>query len=246
MTGISLASHVGIELSPVACRIVEIAGERDLPDRSVAAYATVPRTSPATVARLSLLRGRHATVVVWGSTTDHRVVAVAPGSYERMRAEARAASRKSGGHSWQTLTDIAPVPETGQGIVGRRPVVMASAAADEVAALLRPIVAAGIKIDCVLTPAAALLSLARARRTISPAGALEAYVAIDESVVSIALIRDQALVAATDDAWGYVESRAGCSVVRSREDVARRLEAALTAVLAGCGVDRSEIGRAHV
>ncbi len=240
-TGIPLASHVGIELSPGACRIVEIAGEGDSGDRSVATYATAPRASSAAIEWLSLLRGRHATVVVWGTTTDHQVVAVAPGSYERMRAEARATARKSGSQPWQTLTDIAPVPEMGRGAAHSRPVVMASAAADEVSAMLRPLVAAGIRIDSVLTPAAALLSLARARRALSPRGAIEAYVAIDENVVSFALIRDLALVAATDFAWGYVEERGDCRVVRPREEIVARLDAGLTTVLAGCRVDRSAL-----
>ena len=73
---------------------------------------------------------------------------------------------------------------------------LASAPADEVAALLRPLVEAGIRIDHVLTPAAALVSLARTRRSLARSGALEAYVALDETAACVALVQNGVLVAA--------------------------------------------------
>ena len=242
-----LARHIGIELSPVACRIVEVSGERDSFDMPVAFYADAPTTSPATIARLSRLRGRHATVVVWGATIDHRVVTVSKGSYEHMHAQARAALRSAGGHAWQTLTDIAPVPDSQSSFKTHGceassrdstslAVVMASAAANEVTAMLRPVVAAGITIDCVLTPAAALLSLARMRRALAVEGAIDVYIAVDERATSMAIIRDLALIAAIDLPWGYVEERSSGRVVRSRGEMVSGLETALTGFLADCRV----------
>jgi len=242
-----LARHIGIELSPVACRIVEVSGERDSFDMPVAFYADAPTTSPATIARLSRLRGRHATVVVWGATIDHRVVTVSKGSYEHMHAQARAALRSAGGHAWQTLTDIAPVPDSQSSFKTHGceassrdstslAVVMASAAANEVTAMLRPVVAAGITIDCVLTPAAALLSLARMRRALAVEGAIDVYIAVDERATSMAIIRDLALIAAIDLPWGYIEERSSGRVVRSRGEMVSGLETALTGFLADCRV----------
>ena len=242
-----MARHIGIELSPVACRIVEVSGERDSFDMPVAFYADAPTTSPATIARLSRLRGRHATVVVWGATIDHRVVTVSKGSYEHMHAQARAALRSAGGHAWQTLTDIAPVPDSESSFKTHGceassrdstslAVVMASAAANEVTAMLRPVVAAGITIDCVLTPAAALLSLARMRRALAAEGAIEVYIAVDERATSMTMIRDLALIAAIDLPWGYIEERSSGPVVRSRGEMVSGLETALTGFLADCRV----------
>lgn len=236
-----MATHVGIELSPAACRVIEIAGDRDAIDARVVFYAEVPSTSLSTQGRLSLLRGRHATVVVWAATTAHQVVAVSPGRYERMHADARAAVRMAGGHTWRTLTDIAPVSEIGDQPKSNRPVVMASAAAAEVSAMLEPLVTAGVAIDSVMTPAAALLSLARARRVPGMDGAVEAYIALDEHVVSIALIRNGALIAAVDRPWGFVEERSDGRFLRSREEIVNGLELALKGLWAECRIARASL-----
>ena len=80
------------------------------------------------------------------------------------------------------------------------------------------------------------MSLARTRRRITPAGAIEAYVAFEQAGTAMALIRDASLVAARELDWGYQSVRG----VRPREDAASRLGEALTAFFSD-GVPQREI-----
>jgi hypothetical protein len=232
-----LAIRVGIELSPVACRIVAVDvphQRRDDGDTRVT-FATMVRADGSMSAAVASLNGQRASVVVWTADADHRQVVVTDGSYEHMRAQALAAVRHAGRSAVSTLTDIAPV--SGSGGRNRRTVLLASAASAEVAALLQPLVDAGVVIDRVLTPAAALLSLARSHRSEATTGALEAYVAIDEISGCIALVRDSTLLGALDLAWGYVEELDGRRATRSRDDVATRLANDVFVFLEDCGLD---------
>lgn len=229
------------------------------------AFAMLPSGGAETAARLTSLRGRRATAVVWAPGADHRPVVVTDAPYDRMQREAREAAKAAGRSAERTLADIAPIadprtavsaplkrrrrgsgpgtqssrpenrppgtptPRRGEG--SRRTVLLASAPADEVAALVQPLIDAGIRVDHLLTPAAALLSLARTRRSLAPVGALEAYVALDEAASSVSLVRDGALVAATGLAWGFVEEYEGHRSLREREEIAARLAGDLSAFL---------------
>ena len=90
------ATRVGIELSPAACRIVEIDGgrlwRRSQGETRVRSFAVLPPSGPETRAKLESLRRHHAAVVVWGGRSEHRQVMVTAGSYESMRAEAMMSS----------------------------------------------------------------------------------------------------------------------------------------------------------
>src|SRR5713226_5691895 len=92
-----MATRLGIELSPAACRIVEIdagpAWRRHNGETRVRSFAVLPPSGPETQAKLESLRKRHAAVVVWDVRSDHRQVMVTSGSYESMRA---AAARRRG------------------------------------------------------------------------------------------------------------------------------------------------------
>src|SRR5437763_1197597 len=104
-------TRIGVELSPVACRIVELAGPTLDPARPqatrVRSYSVLPPSGPETDRRLALLAGRSVAVVVWGAQSDHRQLVVSNGAYETMRAEALASARAEGVDTSGTIADIA-------------------------------------------------------------------------------------------------------------------------------------------
>jgi hypothetical protein len=231
-------SRLGIELSSTSCRVVEVQTGRRLgrddADTCLTAFAMMPRHDAEVSARLNTLAGRRATVVVWAPGVDHRSVVVADGPYRDMKAEARAAVRAAGRGEGEALTDIAPIPinhTRRYADLNRRIVLLASAPMDQIAQVLSPLVAAGIRIDHVLTPAAALVSLARRRRSFARPGAFELYVALDETAGAVALIRDGVLLAAVDLAWGFVDEVDGQRAPRRREDVTALLAEDIAAFL---------------
>jgi len=85
-----MATRIAIELSPDACRIVEIdpapAWERRRGSTRVRSFAVLPPSGPETDAKLRSLRNRRAAVVVWNAASDCRQIVVSPGSYESMAA----------------------------------------------------------------------------------------------------------------------------------------------------------------
>jgi hypothetical protein len=121
-------------------------------------------------------------------------------------------------------------------------------------------VAAGIKIRSVVTPAAALCSVARLRRAAalrepqgrpehsqeaarsgrrSAPGGIEAYVALEETATCIALVREQILVAARDLPSGYVHDREPFGERVPLEKVATRLAGELADFFSAAGIDSS-------
>jgi hypothetical protein len=231
-----MSSHIGIEISRTACRIVEL--ERSGGDESDTIVRSYAHSPAADALSLAPYRRRHAAVVVWGLHGEHRQALVSRGSYQHMRRDAVAAMKHAGVDARQMLADIAPAGAAGKG-VKRRPVVVAMARTSDVAAVLRALTSAGVKVRSIVTPALALMSLARTRRHITAAGAIEAYVAFEETGTAIALVRDASLVAARELDWGYQSVRG----VRSREDAANGLIDALTAFFSDSGVRPSEVSQ---
>jgi len=224
-------TRLAIELSPDACRIVEIdpaaLWERRRGQTRVRSFAVLPRSGPDTDAKLRTLRKRRAAVVVWNTASDHRQVMVSPGSYESMRAEAIGALDAAGVETRGVWVDIAPAGRTADR-AARRPVVVTLASGSELTAALRPLVAAGIRVRTVMTPAAALSSLARLRRDSWTPDALEVFVALEERATCIALMRAGALIASRDLEWGYVDELGSGFELRGREDIAARLVDAIS------------------
>src|SRR5216683_252574 len=107
-----MATRLGIDLSPAACRVVEIdagpAWRRPKGETRVRSFAVLPPSGPETQAKLESLRKRHAAVVVWDVPSDHRQVMVTSGSYESMRAEALGALAAAGLQTYGAWADIAP------------------------------------------------------------------------------------------------------------------------------------------
>jgi hypothetical protein len=127
------------------------------------------------------------------------------------------------------LVDIAPAGAVDAGCAA---VVLTAAAGDDVGSLLAPLVEAGVHVESVVTPAVALMSLARARRALGAPDAAEAYVALEETATCVALVRNGFLVASRELPWGYLGDRSTGDAPASREIVAGRLAEDLTRFLA--------------
>ena len=224
-------TRVGIELSPDACRIVEIdpapAFERRRGQTRVRSFAVLPPSGPETDAKLRSLRNRRVAVVVWNAASDHRRVIVSRGSYESMRAEAIAALDAAGVQTRGAWIDVVPPKRTADRATSR-PVVVALASGSELTTALQPLLTAGIRVQAVMTPAAALCSLARLRRESWTPNALEVFVALEERATCIALMRGGALVASRDLEWGYVDEFGSGFELRGREDLVTRLVDAIS------------------
>jgi hypothetical protein len=91
------------------------------------------------------------------------------------------------------------------------------------AAAVQPLVDAGIRVRAAMTPASALAGIARSRRASAIPGAIEAYVALEETATCVALIRGGILMAARDLPWGFLDEHGDGSDPRRREDIAARL-----------------------
>ena len=235
---------VGIELSPVACRLVEIARESSRRSNAlstrVQSFAVLPLSSPETRAKLALLRGRRVAVVVWGLRSDHRQVVVDDAPFDRMRTEAIIAAREAGVELRGVLADIAPAAPRVAG-AARRPVVLASAMASDVASLLRPLEDAGVRPRSIVTPAVALASLARMRGQVAEPDAIEAYVALEETATCMALVRSGALLAARETGWGYLDDRWPRNEIERRDAVAARLGDELATFFALSGAETGTV-----
>lgn len=237
-----MAARTGIELSPTACRIVELSVHSALRDRllqtRVRSYSVLPREGFETEKAFASLRRRAASVVVWGVGSDHRQVVVGGGRYDRMRSEAIAAVRDAGVETRGVVADVSPTAAVGKK-GGRQPVLLALANAHDVSTALQPLLNAGVRIRSIVTPADALTTLARSREAFAVPGAIEAYVALEETATCVALVRDGALVSARELPWGFEDTpRVGKETPR-REDLAKRLADELTAFLAAVGAEES-------
>jgi len=240
------STRLGIELSPDACRIVEI--ERPpfwmrrpwkAPTR-VRAFDILPPAGPETAAKLASLKNVPAAAVVWNAASDHRQVIVDAGSYESMRAEAIRALDAIGVKTRGAWVDVTPISRASEK-KRRRPVLIAVAAADELAAALQPLYDAGVRIQTVVTPALALGSMARLRRNISTPDALELYVALEERATCITLMRGRVLMIGQTRNWGFVDERSVDLQPRRREEIADELSRLIHEFLAGIGAPSSDI-----
>jgi len=241
-----MATRVGIDLSPASCRVVEIdaapAWRRHKGETRVRSFAVLPPSGPETRAKLESLRKRHAAVVVWDGPSDHRQVTVTRGSYESMRADAFGALAAAGLQTRGVWADISPASGRWDR-AKRRPVVVALASGSALASALQPLVDAGICLRSVTTPAMALASMARLRRPFSVPDAIEVYVALEEEVTCITLVRGAVLVAARLLAWGYVGHLDALSQQRERDDITTRLAGAIRESVASIGGSSGDIGQ---
>src|SRR5258708_32778797 len=84
-----MTARVAIELSPSACRIVEIDGRpawaRRPRETRVRSFAVLPPSGPETRAKLQSLRRRTAAVIVWNASGEHRQVLGTGGAVHKVR-----------------------------------------------------------------------------------------------------------------------------------------------------------------
>jgi hypothetical protein len=227
--------RLGIELSPIACRIVELDVTRgfglDGSDTRVRSFARLPRESVATRLRLSRLRRQPAGVVVWGLQADHRQLVVEHGSLRAMRHAAVTALRNAGVETRGKIADIVPVPRKVKGGTTRS-VISTFAPTQTLATAARWLTDEGVRVQSIVTPALALMSLARLRRASTAPGLIDGYVALEETSTALVLVRDGALVAASELEWGYQDER---GYTRTRGEIARQLSDEIEVFLAACG-----------
>ncbi len=238
-----MAARIGIELGPVACRIAEVEDGGPLPcggPTRVCSFGTYVRPGHEFRTALEALRGRSATLVAWGLDADHAQPLVRRASYDQMRREALdQRARAAGIRPSRRLADIAPAAAP-KLAAASRPVMLVSAHAAAVAAAVRPIASAGIRVRSVITPAAALMTLARRRQPASNPGVVEAYVALAETTTAVALVRGGHLLAAHEAPWGYLDP-GRCLLVRPRTQVAGQLAAYLEAFFATARPDHGPV-----
>ncbi|HEY2152283.1 MAG TPA: hypothetical protein VGH34_15850 [Vicinamibacterales bacterium] len=228
-----MTSRIGIELSPVSYRIVEVAdgSGRDQRSRPIATDV-LPASGLDLQARLSELRDGSASVVIWNRENDHRQVMVAVAPYEAMRTEAMRSLTAAGVRTDGMWMDIAPSgpPQHQRDGQLRRPVIVTLAPAAEMKRALEPLIEAGIRVRTVVTPGAALGAIAWRRHLAGEAAVLAAYVVLEPAATCVALARDGLLLAVRDLAWGY---RLDGGQPRNPAEIAGRLGDELSELFAG-------------
>ena len=220
-----MRTRIGIELTPVVCRVVEVADRGWIrrgteSETVVRSFGLWQASADETVAALAPYRGKSAAVVVWGAPNEHHQVDVALGTYEEMRAAALRILDDADVPTRGAWADIAP---TGPADKARRHVIVTVAAAPAMTAAIQPLIDVGIRVRSAITPAAALAGIARARRAHAVPDAVEAYIALEETATCVALIRNGALMAARDLPWGFLDDHSGSREPRRREDITTRL-----------------------
>jgi hypothetical protein len=101
-----------------------------------------------------------------------------------------------------------------------RSVVVALASTPGLVSATRWLAAQGVRVQSIVTPALALMSLARLRREFTAPDRVETYVALEETTTAVALVRNGLLLAASELSWGYQDRR---GMTLPREEIAGRL-----------------------
>lgn len=235
-----MRTRVGVELSPLSCRIVELEGALGSSGLTrVRSFDRLARLGVETHARLAALHNRDVAVVAWGLRSDQRQLVVSSGSYGRMRREAVAAARDAGLDTRGMVVDIA---STARRRRKRQAVVTALAGMQDLAAILQRLRRVGARVRSIVTPPLALMSLARVRDA-APSHLIDVYVALEETTTALAAIQDDMLIEGRELAWGYQNEVAE---VRPREDVAATLARELDAFFEACGFGRSSVAQIAV
>jgi hypothetical protein len=201
-----MSVRLGIELSPSACRVVEIeaSGRLDHWPRAatrVRAFARLARQGVDAQQRLATFRGTPAAAVVWGLHADHRQVMVERHSFRSMRRQAVAAMQSAGVDTRGKVADI--FADENSDALPTRPVVAAVAAIPGLSIALQSLAAEGVRVESIVTPAVALMSLARIRGPQAAPERLEVYVALDQTVTALALVRNGLLIGASELERGF-------------------------------------------
>jgi hypothetical protein len=220
-----LPARIAIELSPVVCRVVETQGSvrrGGLARTRVKSFLVLAPRDTRMDRELASLRGRRVSAIVWNVPSAHLQVNVPDGSREQMRANAveQIARMMPSADSRGLLADVTPL--TPRSPDGWRRVAVAAADGAAIRSALAPLYQAGLHVRSVVTPPIALASLARTNPDVRLSGSSEAYVALEENVTSIAVVRDGALLSARDLPWGFLKDDS-LEECRSHSDIVDRL-----------------------
>jgi hypothetical protein len=151
--------RLGIELSPVSCRFVELDSSPASSDgafhTSIRAFGRLPREGAQTRSELSRFRRQPATAVVWGLQADHRHAVVPHGSFRRMRRDAVAEMQGAGVETRGRVADIFAARRA-KG-APTRSVVVALASTPGLVSATRWLAAHGVRVQAIVTPALALM-----------------------------------------------------------------------------------------
>jgi hypothetical protein len=206
---------VGIELTPSRCSLVSL---EPAPDTRVRAFHTIPYT-PGDDSELRqelrrVLERRtfplQVRVVVWGTRAVHRVVTLSPEpgrQPERALAEALALNdvefREYAAGAWAGVKEWpASGTELPEGVF------VAVAAAD-LRHRLRPLRQSGLDVQAVLTPAIALANIATLRW--DPPEVAAAYLAMNDTAGTLAIVRSGQLLHAEELSWDYSDPPTGAN-----------------------------------
>ncbi|MBI2834707.1 MAG: hypothetical protein HYX76_09815 [Acidobacteria bacterium] len=203
---------LGIELTPSRCSLVLVhpagAGTRITAFDTIASGSSQP-AALRTALKEIIASGRfpkHARVVVHGLRSTHRVWPMPPGIADEM-AYARdiAAKEDAGFRAWAhrasvglAVTSVNDTP----GTIPRREALFAAIAQRDMRKRLRPLIDAGFVIDSLATPVLGLGSLGKVLRA-DPPDAVTAYLAMNQTGGSVAIVRGTRLLAGRDLTWTY-------------------------------------------
>jgi hypothetical protein len=214
--------RLGVELTAVSCRYVVLdaspASVHGVSPTRIRAFGRLPREGAQARNELARFRRQPATAVVWGLQADHRHAVVPHGSFRRMRRDAVAEMQGAGVETRGRVADIFAARRA-KG-APTRSVVVALASTPGLVSATRWLSAQGVRVQSIVTPALALMSLARLRREFTAPDRVETYVALEETTTAVALVRNGLLLAASELSWGYQDRR---GMTLPREEIAGRL-----------------------
>jgi hypothetical protein len=147
-----------------------------------------------------------ATVAVWGLRSTHLALQLPPAAASDLEAIARREARTAPGGL--------PVPPLAEAITagalrdGRRQTGYAAVSAEELRARLQPLIAGGVKVESVMTPALAHAALVRQRRALLP-DAVVAVLSVNAQATAITVVQDGVVLFARELPWGDQTDRRG-------------------------------------
>lgn len=213
-----MPARTSIELHSGGCRLVEVdpaqRGRRAaLGDVRVHSFAhlVVGDDEGAFAVRLAQLRHerkltRRAWVTIWGLRSVQQVLRLPPARPDDLEALAAREAKKDltslETDGERASIGLIPGGEVQVGSHRRREVSLVAVSASEVRRRIQPLVDSGFIIEGVLTPALALMSIARAQRELQPDSAV-AYVALGSGATCLAVVRDGLLLFAREIPWGH-------------------------------------------
>lgn len=219
-------SRIGIDLSATRCHLIEVGRSRGRWARGspngrletvVRAFQTIPHGWADPERLTPALRGwavggrrwRRARATVWGMASTQRSMWLPAGESSDL---ARLAVIRAAPHGSEADV-VARTAEGGPRVAANgspgRDVAVAITSRNDFLARLRLLTDAGFDVDELATPAMALCSVARLRRSLVP-GESVALLAIGADVSALAVVRDGLPLLAREMPWGY--ERAGARV----------------------------------